>query len=531
MALKRLEIPPIGETARTPLVESLLSIIEQQQEQLAKQQEQIEVLKGEIARLKGHKGKPKVPPSRLEGGRSEGGGGKGNRGRNKKPKLAKLEIHDTRTVKVENVPKGSTFQGYSSYTVVGLRFEPYNVRYRVQVWYSPDGQRLTGEVPGVVKAAGGHFSYELVAFIHYQHHHGLVPQHLICEQLQDIGVSISEGTINNILLAHKEEFHREKAEILRVGLQVSSQIHVDDTGARHNGRNGVCTHIGNDLFAYFESTESKSRINFLKLLRAGRTDYILDAEALSYMDSQKMPKYLLEVLRAHGEATAKDDSAWQALLMSLGITGKRHVQIATEGALFASVLSGDINPALAIISDDAGQFNVLRHALCWIHAERTLHKLVGISDEQTKALEAKRLEVWDFYRRLKLYKEAPTAELKKELDRQFDATFLDKTCFVGLNLALKRLHANKDELLLVLERPEIDLHNNLSEGDIREYVTRRKRNGSTRSDEGRRCRDTFTSLKKTCRKLGISFWQYLRDRFSGSHTIPQLSEVIAQRAQ
>jgi len=69
-------------------------------------------------------------------------------------------------------------------------------------------------------------------------------------------------------------------------------------------------------------------------------------------------------------------------------------------------------------------------------------------------------------------------------------------------------------LLLVLERPEIPLHNNLSENDIREYVKRRKVSGSTRSDEGRRCRDTFTSLKKTCLKLGVSFWEYLLDRIS-----------------
>ena len=529
MALKQLTVPRVLEAERTPLVESLLAIIAQQQEQIAQQQEQIQALKDEIARLKGHKGKPKVPPSRLE--QKPKGKSNGNRGRNKKSKTARLEIHDTKIVKPGEVPVGSRFKGYSNFTVVGIRFEPFNVRYRVQVWNTPDGKRLTGELPGVVQAAGGHFSYELVAFIHYQHHQALVPQNVICEQLQDIGVAISEGTVNNILVDCKEQFHREKADILRVGLQVSSQIHVDDTGARHNGRNGVCTHIGSELFAFFESTESKSRINFLKLLRAGRTDYVLDAEALSYMAAQKMPKYLLETLEANRETTAEDDKAWQTLLLSMGITGKRHIQIATEGALLASVLSGDINPALAIISDGAGQFAIFRHALCWIHAERTLHKLVGFTDEQRAALEAKRLQVWDFYRCLKHYKEAPTENLKRELDERFNDIFLEKTCFVGLNLALKRLHANKDELLLVLERPDIDLHNNLSENDIREYVTRRKRNGSTRSDEGRRCRDTFASLKKTCRKLGISFWQYLRDRFSGSHRIPQLAEVIAKRAQ
>ena len=76
----------------------------------------------------------------------------------------------------------------------------------------------------------------------------------------------------------------------------------------------------------------------------------------------------------------------------------------------------------------------------------------------------------------------------------------------------------------------LPLHNNLSESDIREYVKRRKISGSTRSDEGRRCRDTFASLKKTCRKLGISFWQYLRDRVSRSNAIAPLDEAVRAAA-
>ena len=84
--------------------------------------------------------------------------------------------------------------------------------------------------------------------------------------------------------------------------------------------------------------------------------------------------------------------------------------------------------------------------------------------------------------------------------------------------------------MLVLERPELPLHNNLSEGDIREYVKRRKISGSTRSEEGRRCRDTFTSLKKTAKKLNIAFWDYLLDRLTGQKAIPWLPDLIIERA-
>lgn len=92
------------------------------------------------------------------------------------------------------------------------------------------------------------------------------------------------------------------------------------------------------------------------------------------------------------------------------------------------------------------------------------------------------------------------------------------------------MHKNKDELLLVLKRPDIPLHNNLSESDIREYVKRRKISGPTRSEAGQQCRDTFASLKKTALKLNVAFWDYLLDRISQKNQIPTLSELIFQRA-
>jgi hypothetical protein len=320
--------------------------------------------------------------------------------------------------------------------------------------------------------------------------------------------------------------------MLRVGLEVSTYIHVDDTGARHDGTNGYCTHIGNEMFAWFQSTDSKSRVNFLELLRASHTDYWINEEALSYMAAQKLPKAPLALLTAAKGSCLQNKAQWESLLASLNIHGERHVRIATEGALLGSVLEHGLRPDLVVVSDDAGQFELILilHALCWIHAERTINKLVGFNDEQRAALEQIQTEIWDFYDGLKAYKEAPCDEEKAALQKRFDDIFTAKTCFATLNAALLRIYKNKSQLLLVLDHPDIPLQNNLSERDIREYVKKRKISGSTRSENGRRCRDTFASLKKTCRKLGVSFWNYLKDRFSGSNTIPQLPELIQQRA-
>jgi hypothetical protein len=193
-------------------------------------------------------------------------------------------------------------------------------------------------------------------------------------------------------------------------------------------------------------------------------------------------------------------------------------------------LEHGFNPQLVIVSDDAGQFNIFLHALCWIHAERTIHKLVGFTQEQRTILENVRTQIWDYYQDLKAYKTAPSADKKAALEQRFDEIFTVQTAFASLNQALQRLHKNKAELLLVLDRPDIPLHNNTSEGDIRDYVKKRKISGSTRSELGRQCRDTFASLKKTCRKLGISFWEFLNDRLSGQGTIPPLPDLIRCRA-
>ena len=83
----------------------------------------------------------------------------------------------------------------------------------------------------------------------------------------------------------------------------------------------------------------------------------------------------------------------------------------------------------------------------------------------------------------------------------------------------------------MLNRPDIPLHTNGSETDIRDYVKKRKVSGGTRSDAGRQCRDTFASLKKTCRKLDISFWHYLTDRLGiGEQYIAPLPNIIRERA-
>jgi hypothetical protein len=190
-----------------------------------------------------------------------------------------------------------------------------------------------------------------------------------------------------------------------------------------------------------------------------------------------------------------------------------------------------------VLSDDAGQFNVGRHALCWVHAERLVHKLDTFTDQHRAAQARVRGRIWGFYASLKAYQLKPTQRQSLALRTRFDRIFLRRTGFVTLDRLLARLHANKDELLMVLDRPvdplrgSTPLHTNGSENDIRCHVTRRKVSGGTRSDVGRNCRDAFLSLAKTCDKLGIAVWDYLGNRLkvAGHALIGPLDHYVRTR--
>ncbi len=356
-------------------------------------------------------------------------------------------------------------------------------------------------------------------------------------QLQAIGISISKREVMRLLIEKQDEFLSEDREVLQAGLATAGWVSVDDTGARHRGANAVCTQIGNDSFAWFGTTGSKSRQNFLELLRAGHTDYVVNDAALEYMREHGLSGVVIRQLAGHDQRPFADQAAWQRHLDQLGITAlavtPNPVRVATEGALWGAVAEhGFLNEAV-ILSNDAGQFNVGDHALCWIHAERLVHQLETFTEQQRAAQQQVRGLIWWFYADLRAYRATPTAHRREELQARFDRIFVRHTGFATLDRLLRRLHANKAELLKVLDHAEIPLHTNGSENDIRCQVTKRHVSGGTKTEVGRDCRDAFLGLGKTCRKLGISFWNYLGDRFGvpGAPAVPRLAEVIRCRGQ
>ena len=516
-----LTIPPEDQT---PLVLALLEIIR-------RQDEEIKALRDEIHKLKGTTRRPKIEPSRLlKPKQPKSGKARGKRpGSAKRVKTRHLQIHQDVPLVIEDLPAGTRIEGYRDFVVQDLKVAAHNTRYRRTVYRLPDGSLRVAERSADVN---GHFGVGLKQFVLYQVHQLHVSQARLLEQLHEFGIDISAGQVNAILLEGHDALHAEKDALLPTAREISGVLHTDDTSARHRGQNAVCTHIGNELFATFQTTDSKSRLNFLRLLCQPEERHTLNEEMLTCLELMGAPQKLLRRMAALDEATFMGREAFRKQLGRWRIRNEKHRTLLCEAALYGTLLTERWYNELGLVSDDAPQFKLLGfvHGLCWVHAERKVSRLIPLTSKHQQAVEKVRDQIWKFYQRLQAYRAAPAQSQRRRLETRFDQITRQRTGYPALNEALGLLSAKRDELLAVLEYPHLPLHNNLSEVDIREYARLRKVSGGTRSDLGRRCRDTFLSLKKTCRKLGVSFWAYLQDRLTGEAAIPPLPDLMRQAA-
>jgi hypothetical protein len=80
------------------------------------------------------------------------------------------------------------------------------------------------------------------------------------------------------------------------------------------------------------------------------------------------------------------------------------------------------------------------------------------TEHQRVAQKRVRSLMWRFYADLETYRINPTPRRRRQLRARFNRIFCRRTGFVTLDRLLARLHANKAELLEVLDRPDIPLH-------------------------------------------------------------------------
>jgi hypothetical protein len=358
---------------------------------------------------------------------------------------------------------------------------------------------------------------------------------MTCERivalLNGMGVVISKRQVVRLLTAKLETFRAEDEAVLKAGLR-GAYVTVDDTGARHAGKSGYTTQIGSSNFTTFRTGPSKSRLAFLSRLCGGAALHVINDAALAYMKGRDLSQIVIDKFIEHETRIFSSPEDWERHLQALCLSEMKvlpdPVLIASEAALWGAIHHQGLLRDTVIVSDDAGQFRLGVHALCWVHAERLVHKLIPANDKQRNAIEIAKQMIWWFYRSLKEYKLAPSPEQAQVLRSRFDRIFKrGRTGYAMLDRLLKRLFRNKDHLLRVLDRPEIPLNTNASENDIRAFVTKRKISGGTVSDKGRDARDVMLGLAKTCMKLKLSFYVYLGARLGiPGPKIPDLASLV-----
>ena len=327
-------------------------------------------LREQIARLKGLKGRPNIKPSDMEKGTAPPKPQKPGKqpGRGKVTPRVKVEEE---VIRVE-IPRGSIFKGHEPFLVQDLVISAKATRYLRERWITPDGRAILAPLP---QGIDGHFGPELRRFVLVQYHQGQSTMPRLLALLRSVGGFDLEAAAGSPVERKPRWVCCRSPECSARGLETSPWVSVDDTGARHGGKNGFCTQIGNEWFTWFRTRSSKSRLNFLDLLRAGHTDYVLNDAAYDDMRNQGLPAATIACLKAEPETRFSDQAAWQAHLDRLGfhasVVTPEPVRVATEAALWGSVQAHEFLCDAVILSDDAGQFNIGRHALCWVHAERS----------------------------------------------------------------------------------------------------------------------------------------------------------------
>ena len=190
----------------------------------------------------------------------------------------------------------------------------------------------------------------------------------------------------------------------------------------------------------------------------------------------------------------------------------------------------DYSKVNILISDNAPEYKLIgnRQGLCWIHDARNYNKITPFVKYHQQLVEDFQRTYWKFYKKLLDYKDKPDKELKHKIETDFDKLFIPNTGYFDLDKQIKKTLKNKNELLTVLEYPQIPLHNNLSELAARIQVRKRDISLHTMTKCGTKLQDAFMSIIQTCRLSGVNAYAYIRNRVAQQNEI-YLPNIVAAK--
>jgi hypothetical protein len=300
--------------------------------------------------------------------------------------------------------------------------------------------------------------------------------------------------------------------------------------------NEHCHVLCNPLYTAFFTQPKKDRESVIDVLSNQQARrYLINELALEYMRQRRLRESLLELLGQWQSAELLDEEGLERTIREkLGTVSAQQRKIIKDGARVAAYQAQAEAPVVKLLAcDDAGQSKEITEevALCWVHDGRHYKKLAPVCEPHQKLLAEFLTQYWDYYRELLKYQENPTPAEAARLERRFDELFGTNTGYDGLDERIKKTAEKKAGLLAVLRHPEVPLHNNASELGARARVRKRAVSLGPRTAAGTRAWDTGQTIVETAKKLGVSVYEYIKDRLSGANQMPSLAEAIREKAK
>jgi len=534
-----IELNAIQEENARELVKRLLNMMEQLSREVRELRVENQHLRDENNRLKGEQGKPNIKgnkaPSPKADHSSEPERHK-KRVRHKKSKKVEVRIDRKEILKVDvkQLPADAEYKGYETVVVQDIQIKTENVLFRKEKYYSASRHKtyLAQLPPGY----GGQFGPGIKSLILTLYFGVGTSEPKIREFLANMGVQISKGEVSDLLIQKQEGFHAESEAVCEAGLYSSPWQQSDHTETRVNGQRQHCQVVCNPVYTSYHTRPRVDRLTALDVLRQGRKRiFLLNEEAFGYLENVALSKAARQTLpkwqsKKVWEETAFVEKMDQAL-PNLNI--QQRTAILGAAAVAAYHAEKGVPVVDTLVCDDAAVFHWLTHTLmlCWVHDGRAYKKLEPVIALHRQQLEDFRKRYWEYYDQLLAYREKPTVKERNRLENQFDILFATETGYHDLDQRIAKTRAKKISLLLVLQHPELPLHNNASELAVRQRVRKRDVSFGPRTQLGLQAWDTFMTLADTARKLGISFYAYIRDRVSGTNQIPPMSLLVTTRAR
>lgn len=503
-------------------------------------EKEVKTLKNAINTLKGETVQPKVRKQTAEKANHSSESDRKSREKKKNrkkggSKKAHVIVDKTKNLNMDakDLPSDAVLAGIETTIIQDIKIITDNIAFKRQKYFSKSENKyyLTPLPAGY---DDGEYGPNIKAWANTFYSGAQMTMSNISWLFNTAGSIISKTTVYRMIADNNEGFHAEKDGIIKASLKATDYQHLDDTSGRERGKNCYVNVLTNDYASIFFTLKSKDRLSIIEMLSVGGLKFLINEDALYLMDAMHLPQKHIEFFKLQMSDKYKLRSDIDTLLKTLFPNPKKHQsyrKIILEALSIAAYRQSDY-AIKHLIVDDAPQFKLITENLwlCWVHEGRHYKKINPMFVAHEKLLENFQTRFWDYYQKLKCYKEKPTKNQKKELEEEFDELFSQETGYETLDKRIKKTKAKKKSLLLVLTYPYIQIHNNPAELIARIQARIRDIHLHTMSSAGTETKDTLATITATAKKLSVNVFKYLLDRITKRYDMTSLAEIIKTRS-